>query len=391
MKTTITDQCTGCRACEQICPQSAIRLIENKESFLVAMIDTEKCADCGLCHKVCPQENVIVYKKDNHVKAYAAQINDRKVLMESSSGGFFTALANDVLSRGGIVFGVNLTENNHAVYIRVNSVEELAKIRGSKYLASDTQKTYQEVKKLLSEGREVLYSGLPCHIAGLRAFLRKNYEKLLLVDVICHGTPSIRLFDVYLAGMGQRMGAPLHDYLFRDKSRHGWGCYWSYRYGSNGQKNGGQFDDPYMSAFIGGYAKRDSCYECHYTGINHRPGDITLGDFWGIDRVHLDMASNRGVSAVIAHTPKGNAACEKAMKQCRWVVSNTDNIAHHNPNLVRAEKRPTRRQHLYDGINEKSPVQFIEQNLRLSLKGIVKTKLRLLMPYWLRIWLKKMF
>ncbi len=385
----VTDKCTACRACEGVCSKNAITLIEDKESFLAACIDHNACVDCGLCRKVCPELNTIDVNRLECPPAWAAVFQDRSVLMNSSSGGFFTALANNVIDEGGVVFGVELNDVNHAVHTCIESKADLNKIRSSKYIASDTNSTYQQAKHLLNDGRKVLYSGLPCQIAGLRAFLRKDYDNLLLVDVICHGTPSIKLFDVYLEGMRQKLGYSLQNYKFRDKSKYGWGCYWSFTYG-NKRKNGGQHDDPYVTAFIDGYAKRETCYECKYTGIDKRPGDITLGDYWGIDIVHPEMASNDGVSAVIANTSKGTFACEKALSQCRYVNSDAVAIGRYNPSLIRAEARPERRNNLYNGIYAKSPLQFLQENLRVSAIGVAKTKLRLMLPYKLRILIKKL-
>ena len=180
-----------------------------------------------------------------------------------------------------------------------------------------------------------------------------------------------------------------NDYKFRDKSKRGWGCYWSYKYGSNSKKNGGQHDDPYVTAFIDGYAKRDSCYFCKYVGFQNRPGDITLGDYWGIDMVHPNMASNDGVSAVIANTSKGESAVKKAFDQCTYVESTVESIGLYNPSFVTAEKRPTRRDHLYHRIYTKPSIQFLNENLKVPFYLILKTKFRLIIPYKARVLLKR--
>lgn len=386
----ICDLCTGCRTCEKICPKHAIEMRENDEGFFYPFINQEKCVNCGLCQKKCPQNNNIC--SEGYIgKAYAAQINNESILLESSSGGFFSALAIEVLIKNGIIFGATMDANLKVFHRSIDKIEDLKLLRSSKYVASDVLDTYAETKKYLEDNKLVLYSGLPCQIAGLKTYLNKQYENLITVDVICHGTPSYKLFDVYRKGIEARRKSKISDYNFRDKTKRGWGIYWSYLY-RNGkrQKNGGLNDDPYVSAFINGETYRESCYKCKYPGFHNRPADITLGDYWGIDIVHTEMASRNGVSAVIINTKSGKNIVENALKQCKYVETTKENIAKFNNSLIESSKRPQRRNNIYDGINTSEPIDFVKNNLKVSWKDFIKTKIRLMIPYSIRIRLKEL-
>lgn len=389
MDNSICKYCTGCRTCELLCPQKAITLKEDEEGFLVASIDKSKCINCDLCRKRCPQNLNIVNQQYNG-KAYAAQIKDEKILKDSTSGGFFSALAIETINYGGIVFGATIDENLFVYHISIDNLEDLELLRGSKYVYSDTLATFKEVKEHLENNRYVLYSGLPCQIAGLKSFLKKDFEKLITVDVICHGTPNYKLFKIYKDGIEKKLKSKISKYKFRDKQKKGWGVYWSYKY-RNGmkQKSGGLYDDPYISCFINGTANKEACYQCKYIGFKKRPGDITIGDYWGIDIFHPKMASNKGVSAIIINSNKANKLIDKALKRCIFIETKKENISKYNKSLIENIKRPKKRDSIYIGINELDSLEFLNKNLKMSYKLIIKTKIRLMIPYKLRVKIKK--
>ena len=187
------NNCTGCRMCEQICPVNAIKMIENKEGFIEPVIDKTKCINCGLCSKRCPQLNEIK-REDYKMEVYAAKNKNIEEQKSSSSGGVFSVLANYVLENNGIVFGCAFNDNLIAEHIGIEDKNELYKLRGSKYVQSNTKNTFKDVKENLENSRMVLYSGTPCQIAGLKQFLGKEYDNLYTVDLVCHGVPSPKLF-----------------------------------------------------------------------------------------------------------------------------------------------------------------------------------------------------
>lgn len=320
--------------------------------------------------------------------AYAARLKDQSILLKSSSGGFFTAIAQKVLAEKGVVFGVSTSPNGRFEHCQISSSDQLFRIQGTKYVASDTNTTYQQVKENLRQGKTVLYGGCPCQIAGLHAFLGREYENLITADIICHGTPSQKLFSTYLRALQKKVGA-VEKYHFRDKSKYGWGVYWSYTKENGKVKCGGLHDDPYITHFIDGTTYRESCYHCKYLGAENRPGDITLGDYWGVDRFHPRMASKLGVSAVIVHTPQGKMWVERALDSCVYEESTVENIARYNPSLTKAAKRPAVRDTIYHGIDEFPPEVFCKEKLTVPFKGYCMTKIRLMMPYWFRVLIKK--
>lgn len=386
----ISESCTGCGVCEYICPVKAITMVENDEGFYFPVVSVEKCVKCGLCNKICPQENSVTIKDKNRLyKAYASQIKDRSVLTGSTSGGFFSALAIEVIKSGGVVFGVTMNESQHAEFCEIRNIDELRKIQGSKYVLCSSKDIYMNVYERLEEGKIVLFSGCPCQVAALRAYLQKDYQNLLTVDVICHGAPSQKLFDVYIKALSEQKKARVSNFKFRDKSKYGWGVYWSYSI-KNRTKRGGMHDNPYISTFIDGSANRECCYNCKYIGVENRMGDFTLGDYWGVDRVHPEFASRDGVSAVLLNTDRAEEWFKKAVKHCRYIESDIKKISKYNPSLVKSVKRPTKRDTIYKGINEKSASDYINHNLRVPFKRILKTKARLVMPYRVRVIIKRL-
>lgn len=217
----ITEYCTGCRACEQLCTKKAIRMVADKEGFLTATIDRNLCVDCGLCAKRCPQNRKdLLHEKP--LATWAVRLKDKATLFRSASGGAFAGLAAFVISQRGAVFGVKYDEEMRAVHAKAETWEELQPLLSSKYVQSDTGNTFAEVRRLLNEGRLVLYSGTGCQIAALRSFLGKDYDNLMLVDLICHGVPSPLLFSRYLEFLRKKHGTNIDEYDFRDKCG-GWG------------------------------------------------------------------------------------------------------------------------------------------------------------------------
>lgn len=344
-------RCCGCAACVQRCPKRCISLREDEEGFLYPEADKAVCIDCGLCEKVCP---VINNKELPHLpmETLAAKNLDEDVRRASSSGGVFTLLAECVIGRGGVVFGARFDEKWEVAHGYAVTMEGVAVFRGSKYLQSRMGESYKQAERFLKQGREVLFCGTPCQIAGLRNFLRKDYDNLLLVDFICHGVPSPGVFRQYLeeekrhfARKGGKFSFALsskpslaeRDSLageevrveavsFRDK-RLGWKKY-SFALSLSkataaGEKNTVSLskcfqEDPFMGAFLQNLILRPSCYACPAKG-GRSGSDITLGDFWGIERVLPDFDDDRGASLVMAQTEKGREVLASLRMESRAV------------------------------------------------------------------------
>lgn len=218
-------KCCCCSACYNICPQNAIFIKEDEHGYKYPQIDTSKCVKCGLCKRICPyQRKIESYKnkekQEMQKESYAAQIINEEILNKSASGGIFAAIATEILNNDGIVYGCSLEKKENKLepkHIRIDNIENLYKIQGSKYVQSDIKDSLKMVKRDLDEGKIVVFSGTPCQIDGLKAFLKSDYEKLLTIDIICHGVPNARIFQDYIEFEGNKIEGNIIEFKFRDK------------------------------------------------------------------------------------------------------------------------------------------------------------------------------
>ena len=300
--------CVGCRACEQICPKQCISMLVDNEGFRYPVVDLTLCIDCHLCEKICPV--LIDRKSSKPLKCLACKSSDTNVQLASSSGGVFSVLAAEIIQRGGVVFGALFDDKFKVIHSSTDSLDGIAPFRRSKYVQSDTCDAFSKVKSLLTAGREVLFCGTPCQVKGLKLFLRKEYENLWTVDFICHGVPSPKVWEDYLANLIEEQGAEwkLTDVNFRSKSLGGWHKF-ALQFDfedSDGKSNviaryPGQ--DPYYQLFFQNISLRPSCYKCPAKGFSSG-SDFTLGDFWGIQKFLPEFDDNKGVSLLMANTQK---------------------------------------------------------------------------------------
>lgn len=304
------ESCTGCGACSNKCPFNAISMEQNEQGFLFPAIDSDRCVDCGACYKICPSIDSV--KQNGKPTSYAAWADD-KTRLKSSSGGTFTLLAKEIFKEKGVVFGARYSSDFLSVYHAcAKNEEELAPIRGSKYVQSHTGNTFKRAKSYLDEGKKVLYSGTPCQIAGLYAYLGKSYDNLYTVDVVCHGVPSTKVYNSYLNE--KTGGAPIEQMSFRDKESWGWGTAVTLRF-ENGEYKKDFFTDPFLKAFSSGLIVRESCSSCKYASIN-RVGDISLGDFWGIGDIEPKFTDGKGTGLLLVNTDKGKKLLARVQDKC---------------------------------------------------------------------------
>lgn len=341
-------QCCGCEACVQRCPKQCISLVEDKEGFLYPQVDKNVCVDCRLCEKVCPVINQFDERQPQVV--YAAINSDSDVRQSSSSGGIFSALADAVLSQGGVVFGVCWDRDWRLIFDYAESKEDLSCFRGSKYLQAHVGDAYIKAEQFLKSGRQVLFTGTPCQIAALRRYLKKDYDNLSMIDVICHGAPSPQVWKKYLDEqlrlIEQNRGSKyqITAVNFRDKSV-GWK---NYNFSIGLKRADGEveyFTQPssqniFMRGFLRDFYLRPSCYSCR--AKSGRSGsDITLGDFWGINELRPDIDDDRGISAITINSDKG-ALWFDALSLQRYEMS-YDDLCCYNPALVRSVASPPQR------------------------------------------------
>lgn len=302
--------CCGCGACVNACPKNCIHMEYDEEGFTYPVINKNKCVNCGLCDKVCHMNYDIKNQKLVHPQFYAGYNKDAKVMKESSSGGIFWLLVENIIEDGGVVYGAALEEGIQVAHSRGNTLEECKKFRKSKYLQSDTKNTYKEVKADLDRGIEVLYSGTPCQIAGLYSYLGKNYDKLYTVDVVCHGVPSRGIFDLYMNELQKKKKAKPISVCWRDK-RDGWGPNKiSIQFDNNEEVISTSMMNPVQKGFLLNLYLRPSCYKCKYARLP-RIGDISLADFWNYEGELTIKNRNQGLSMIIVSSDKGKELFEK--------------------------------------------------------------------------------
>lgn len=310
-------KCCGCTACEVICPQHAIKMVPDDDGFVYPVVDESKCIHCGVCEQVCLFRNDF---PDQSAKEVYVAVSRCTNIRESASGGVFAAFAQSVLEQNGAVYGCAMKYENGQLWPRhicVTEEKDLIKLKGSKYVQSDVGDVYADVKKQLETGQKVLFSGTPCQVAGLRGALRKDYENLFTIDIICHGVPSAKLFQDYIAFEEKKRNAKILSFCFRDKSQ-GWKLHGAMTLDSGETVYFEPEESSYYQMFLNSYTYRENCYYCPYAS-DHRPGDITIGDYWCVELVHPELLKENGgqldheagVSCLIVNNSRGRQLIKK--------------------------------------------------------------------------------
>lgn len=305
-------ECNGCCACLDICPVGAIRLVTDSEGFWYPEIDRKKCNDCSLCDNICPetQSKSPILQVGEEPVCYAARHKDIEVIKDSTSGGVFSAFADAVFTEGGSVAGAVYREDFSVQHIVSNDPKDLLRLRSSKYLQSNCEGLYTEIKRLLRAGKKVLVCGSPCQMAALRLFLDKDYESLIICDFICRGVNSPKVFRKHLDALEEKFGSKL-VYAKAKNKEHGWRSLTFKAVFENGQSyyGNGQEDDFTRGYLQRGSYCRPSCFDCKFKEMP-RIADITVGDFWGVENAAPSLDDNLGTSLVMCNTPKGKAFFE---------------------------------------------------------------------------------
>ena len=352
--------CSGCSLCVQLCVKECISMRSDEEGFLFPVIDMDKCIDCGLCYRKCPVNRQSVTNNKNFPKYYASAISDTKELLECSSGGTFIELAKYVLSQGGYVCGCVFDEHMRAVHKCTNSLEEVRRMRGSKYVQSSIEKAFPQVKDLIDDGKIVLFTGTACQIAAVKGFV-KSTEKLFLVDILCHGVPSPLFFEKYVEFLGKKHKGRVVNLEFRNKKKLGWGSEHRtyYEVERNGVVRGYRPVLPaYFCSFFWGTNLRESCYNCKFAGPD-RISDITIGDFWGYwSYYHRNFPE--GISIASVNTPKGELLFDEVKdKMSFFFFFPADKAKGTNTNFYHPTSRPLARDNFYVNIKKRRYEDFV--------------------------------
>lgn len=382
------EKCCGCGGCAEICPVGAIKLLPDDEGFAYPQINKELCIECGRCKQVCPYDGELQGEKP--LKTYAFINRNSAELLSSSSGGAFIAFANAVLRDGGFVCGCIFDENLRAVHILSSDVETVKKMQGSKYVQSDLCGVYAEIQKKLEAGNEVLFSGTPCQVHGLKKYLGREYPELYTLDLICHGVPSPRLLADFVASE-ESSGKKITDLKFRDKKRNGWCSQGSITYLKNGKsktKTISPYNNSYYYYYLRNAVSRHCCYTCGYSSTS-RVGDITIGDYWNIADILTELNTDGGVSTVLVNTEKGSRLIEKSAAEVQLFETELEAAVAGNGNLSAPCERPQSRAELYAAINERGytavaaekchysrVIPFIKKHIPKGLKRQVKKILK---------------
>ena len=304
---TSPEECCACRACSCACPKGAISFVADKYGFWFPHIDEALCVNCGKCVSVCNFHYDPVEYRRQPVKGYAATLCDKKRIKNSTSGGVFMAMAEWILSKSGCVFGCVWDENMNAVHVCAESMEQVLPMQGSKYVQSNVGNSYAEVKQKLLEDRYVLFSGTPCQVAALKGYLGKEYEKLITLDLVCHGVPNNRFFHQFLDEQEKRYKGRVTDLHFRHKSPD-----WLYsRVWMEIQRGERKIhkalllvESPYSMMYSGkNQINRESCSHCKYA-CPQRVGDMTIGDFWGYKKEEINFEYKDGLSCILVNNDK---------------------------------------------------------------------------------------
>lgn len=378
---TIKDkkECCGCYACANICPKNCLNMVIDDEGFWYPSIDEEKCINCDLCVKVCP---IIENEKEDEnfldafdKKVYAAKNLNEIIRENSSSGGVFTSIAENIIENGGIVIGAVFNENFEVVHRSVETKDELNQIRGSKYVQSRIGNIYREVKNELIKDRLVLFTGTPCQVYGLKRYLNKDYKNLITQDIVCHGVPSPIVWNKYINHIKLKNKHKIKNIKFRDKVD-GWRNYsLTFKFLNNKKVSKNINEDFYLIAFQNDIILRNSCYECKFKGEN-RVSDITLADFWGIENTNISIDDNKGTSLVVINSEKGDILFNNISKflkvfKCDLNVALKDNKSYY----VSANKNELREKFLSEVTDdnfEKSVRKYCNYSYKVELKK--KTK-----------------
>lgn len=328
--------CCGCGACMNICPRQAITMKRDEDGFLYPNVDKNKCIECRACINVCG------YQKGTSLnlpsKVYAAASKNTSLILKSASGGVFSTIAKFIIEHGGVVFGASMKRESTKFVIKhkyVETLKDLTSLLGSKYVQSEIGTSYKDVKSFLLQGKRVLFSGTPCQCAGLRSFLRKSYDNLIVIDIICHGVPNQKFFNDYINyNYGTLNG--IKDFKFRDKTK-GWEMTACLDY-EDGHKLIPGRTSSYFTLFLDGHIYRENCYSCKYAQ-KERVGDLTIGDFWGVQKEHPEIidgkniTTRKGISCILVNTSVGENLIEEVSTYFELRESTFEKVAIRNEQL----------------------------------------------------------
>lgn len=333
------DACTGCMACISVCAKSALTVLYDNAGFAHPKVSEAKCVGCKRCQEICPVNNQNKNKTVGRI--YAAWQKNESERLAATSGGVFTIIAKKFIEDGGVVYGAAFDEDNFIKHIRAETMTDLLRIRGSKYVQSDTLAVYERVADDLKSGKRVLFSGTPCQVSALKCYV-KNQTNLFCIDIVCHGVPSPRVFKDYIENLNHKYHSKAENINFRFKSP-GWSVFsMRVQFHNGAEYISSKFQDPYLGLFLaeGDLTLRESCFQCKFTSPE-RCGDITLGDFWCIRaKKWKQRGVEKGVNLVAINSQKGDMLFDGIKSQLYCEKHNWNEAIGSNQSFIMPWKKP---------------------------------------------------
>ncbi|MBO5397366.1 MAG: Coenzyme F420 hydrogenase/dehydrogenase, beta subunit C-terminal domain [Clostridia bacterium] len=384
--------CTSCGACYNICPVNAIEMVEDNEGFKYPKVDAQKCIQCGLCDKTCPIYNKKEINNSKTPKVFAAWSKDEFIRLDSTSGGIFSELAKQIYSENGYVCGAVYNEEWMVEHFISNNIKDLDKIRSSKYLQSNINYIFREIKEKLINGSKVLFCGSPCQVHGLYNYLQKDYKNLITVDFICRGMNSPKIFKKYIENLEQKYKSKISYIKFKNKIN-GWHNFSTKIDFENGNTYiGGRYYDSYMIGYLKYNAfMRPSCYDCKFKDLP-KMADITVADFWGIENINKKLDENKGTSMVLINSKQGEELFEQIKKNINFQEIVSNKIFEGNICMQNSVEKTPNRQLVFENIDnlsyeelhkkyfpspnliEKVKIFFNTNKYAMKIKKIIKRK-----------------
>lgn len=372
-------ECSGCTACSFVCTHNAITMKPDKLGFIYPCVDSEKCIDCGLCVKKCEfKADYSVYSNYETPIIYGGRLKDASALAASQSGGAASAICEAFIKEGGIVYGVMFDADFRVIHTRVDNVENLVKLKGSKYVQSDLTNTLQQVRDDLMSNEKILFVGTACQVAGLKSFIPNKYhDKLYTIDILCHACPSPALWESYLQHIQKTNKAKIVAANMRNK-KYGWRSFHETFMLSNGKEIK---RDSYIYLFFHHLSIKKSCEVCHFT--NHRRvSDVTLSDFWGWSKYHPEWNDDKGVSMIMVNSEKGTLLLNGINTEMSLIKSDESEIDHLQPQLSRPSNANPLRESFEQDFHKKGfkyvSKKYGDENWKEKIKKIIR-------PFYLQL------
>lgn len=371
--------CIGCTACANVCALSAITMQADSEGFLYPVIDDAKCVECGKCKAICPSNKSVfdgLVDSVTEPRVCATKIKDEEIRKISTSGGAFSAIAQSVLENNGVIYGAQFDENFKVVHGRATTQEDYKRFMGSKYVQSEMGNTFSLVKKDLADGKEVLFTGTPCQVAGLYAFLGNSElrDNLITCEIVCHGAPSPLMWKEHLALIEKEKNSKIINYKNRSKVE-GWNCHNEHFFLENGKSEyKTKLSQNHKDLFYGHFIIRPSCHECKYAAPSPRVADIAIADYWGIDVVMPDFYDNKGTSMIILNTPKGEKVFEEIKDTLEYRESSIADAF--KDNHSKPSKRNPQREQFWKDYHANGYLYVVRKYAGYSTMGKIKRQIK---------------